>query len=51
MGICSPTYCLNGGICQQHDLGISRFISCLCKTGWTGLRCEKRLNLFSFSFF
>jgi len=44
LGSCTPTYCLNGGICQQGDVGTSRYIICQCKAGWTGARCEKRLN-------
>lgn len=43
-GSCTPTHCLNGGICQERNLGTSRYIICQCKPGWAGLRCEKRLN-------
>ncbi len=48
MGLCTPTYCLNGGICQQRELGNSRYVICQCKAGWAGARCEKRWNFVFF---
>ncbi len=51
IGSCSPTYCLNEGICQPRDVGNGRYIICHCKAGYGGARCERRLHLFSFLFF
>lgn len=35
--ICSPGYCLNGGICKP----VGNTPTCICQPGYTGLRCEK----------
>jgi hypothetical protein len=42
LGSCSTSHCLNGGTCQQWDIGTSRYVFCLCQPGWAGSRCDKR---------
>lgn len=46
IGNCSPTYCLNGGICEERRVGTSTYITCQCQAGWVGSRCQKRLFRF-----
>lgn len=46
IGNCSPTYCLNGGICEERRVGNSVYITCQCQPGWSGSRCQKRLFVF-----
>lgn len=36
--ICTPGYCLNGGICKP----VGNIQTCICQTGFYGDRCEKK---------
>ena len=38
---CHETPCLNNGICEQDDHGLSR---CQCKRGWSGDYCENDVD-------
>ncbi|UJR38589.1 hypothetical protein I4U23_031254 [Adineta vaga] len=42
LGTCSSTSCLHGGLCRERIYGNSRYISCQCRAGWTGTRCDKQ---------
>ena len=38
--MCSQTYCLNDGICEEYTPAITTYAFCMCKAGFTGKRCE-----------